>query len=215
MPAGDLIFQRLELATDSELKAVARALDELEEFERVSTRPEKLDLLSRTLRSDAGSFLGNWGRSDHELAYTSILEDVVAKAAAAAEWSVPKYPSDTDVRRVEDYIVSAFTFALTKEKSTKEQRKKAEAEAARGLTATTPASDSSSVSGTAVRAAMIAGQLLLKTNPYVLTAGVVSAVGLSIAWIASPAMRRVTPAVLVLIHIRRRLDAEAQLQGAA
>lgn len=215
MPAGDIIFKRLELATEKELAAIARALDEVKEFEQQPTKPEKIDLLSRELRANAGSVFGNLRRHDHELAYVRILEDVLEKAANAAGWSTPKYPLETDPLRVEDYIIKAFAFALTKESATTEQLKKAEEDAARELTATPSPSAGASVSGTAARVAVIAAQTLLRTNPYVLTASAVAAVGFGVAWIAGPAMRRVTPAVLVLIQIRHRVEAEASLRGAA
>lgn len=216
MPAGDLIFQRLDQATDHELAAIARVLDETDKFTKQATKPEKIDLLSRELRSDAGSVFGNLGRHDHELAYPKILEDVVAKAASAAGWSTPKYPPETDALRLEDYVMKAFSFAITKENSTQDQSKQAEDGALRALLGKEPpAATGSSAAGTAARVAVIATQTLLRTNPLVVTASAVGALGLGIAWLAGPAMRRVTPAVLLLIQIRHRLEAEEKLRGAA
>lgn len=194
MPAGDVIFQRMDAASDAELSAIARAIDRSKTYSQQHSKAEKLDLLSRELRKDAGSAFKNWLRNDHDLSYTSILKDVAAKAASAANWPRPHLTSEVNVERIEDYIIRAFAFAATKAGASKDEAARTQKAAAAEL----EGSPKSSATATAL---LIATYL---THP--------SPAGLAI-WIASPAMRRVTPAVLALIHIRYRLSSEARLEG--
>jgi hypothetical protein len=210
MPAGDVIFERLQAATDAELAAVARALNET----LGDVRVENVDMLSRELRADAGSILGNIGRNDHDLPYLEILDDVASKAANLAGWPKPKLDG-VDAEGVENYIVRAFSFVAEKETASKDAVTKAQRDAERELGRESPDAKAPGAGSGAARAAAIAASYLLRTNPIMATAsfGMMAVFGL--AWLAGPAMRRVTPAVLTLIHIRHRQAAEVALGGAS
>lgn len=210
MPAGDVIFERLQAATDAELAAMARALNET----LGGVRVENIDMLSRELRADAGSMLGNFGRNDHDLPYLEILDDVAGKAANAAGWSKPNLER-VPAERVENYLVRAFAFAAEKESASKDAAMKAQMEAERELGREPKDAKPSGAGSGAARAATIAATYLLRTNPIAVTASLGAVAVLSLAWLAGPAMRRVTPAVLTLIHIRHRQAAEVALGGAS
>jgi hypothetical protein len=215
MPAGDVIFERLQAATDAELAAIARALDET----LGEVRAENIDMLSRELRSDAGSAIANRFRHDHDLPYLEILHDVADKAVHAAGWSKPKL-GNASVEQIENYIVRAFSFAERKASFAErksavpdDEARKAQAEAERDL-GLVPADTGISGSGSgAARAAGIAASYLLRTNPIAVTASFAGAAAFGLVWMLGPAMRRVTPAVLALIHVRFRQTAEAALGG--
>jgi hypothetical protein len=192
MPAGDVIFQRMDVASDAELAAIARALHREKAFAKQESRAERLDMLSRELRKDAGSTFKNWLRNDHDLAYVRILEDVAAKAADAADWPKPRLASQAKIERIENYIVRAFAFAAAQKQTSEDEATRAQKAAEAELEGTPGFS-------VADKALLIATYLTL-----------VGPTGLAL-WIASPAMRRVTPAVLALIHIRFRREAEALL----
>lgn len=209
MPAGDVIFERLQAATDAELAAIARALNKT----LGDVRVENIDMLSRELRADAGSILGNLGRHDHDLPYLQILDDVAGKAANAAGWPKPKLEG-VDAERVENYIVRAFAFAAKRNAASKDAAKKALVEAERELGREPLDAKASGAGSGATRAAGIAASYLLRTNPIAVTASLGMVAVLGLAWLAGPAMRRVVPAVLTLIHIRYRLAAETALGGA-
>ncbi len=186
--------------TQAALMAIIRParqhLQQDKSYAKQKSKPEQLDLLSRELRKDAGSAFRNWFRNDHDLSYVAILENVATKAADAAGWSRPKVSAEANIERAENYIVRAFAFAATKKKpASKEEALQAQEIAEAEL-------DREVGSSGASKALLIASYMTLSTPT-----------GLAL-WIASPAMRRVTPAVLVLIHIRYRLEAEARLGGA-
>jgi hypothetical protein len=75
MPKGDVLWQRLEAASDDGRKAVADALG-LVARDTAS--------LSEAIRKEAGSFLGNLFRQTHELSYEAILCDCAREAKTLA-----------------------------------------------------------------------------------------------------------------------------------
>jgi hypothetical protein len=205
MPAGDLVFQRLESATDAEMRAMAIALREEKNFLKEHTRPEKVDFLSRWLRADAGSAPRNLFRSDHELPYFKVLEDVVEKAVDAAKWKSPKLEESLSAERIENYIVRAFSFAVTGTPApAAAERARKEAEEELFATVDRPSQESSPS----------LGKLLAGAGAGALVGVIGVGIGLGALWLVGPAPRRTIPAVLVLIHIAHRIRVEATLRSA-
>jgi hypothetical protein len=183
---------------------MAIALKEESAFKKQHTKAEKLDFLSRHLRSDAGSAFANIFRSDHELSYFKVLEDVVEKAASAASWKSPTIDDAIPVERLEDYILHAFAFTERESKAARDSEE-ARRTAERILTGTVTETETSTAGRSLVVAgAGAAGAALLGTGPLLLA--------LVAAGIAGPAVRRTLPAVLILIHIRNRVRVEKTLE---
>jgi hypothetical protein len=110
MPADDVIFLRLRMATDAELAAIARVLDV--EWHGRSTGA--IEDLSRELRRVAGNIVRNVGRDPHELEYEDIVEDVVVESARMAGWPVP-FVNPLARRALEAYVLGALAFAAGKD----------------------------------------------------------------------------------------------------
>lgn len=204
MPPNDTIFQRLNAATAAERAALALALDEK------LTRDTMIDvvMLSKELRADAGNSFKNLLRKDHDLEYRSILDDVVVEAARAAGWDAPKVSAGASELWIEDYIVQAFAFAARKKDATEADKAQAREAAEQAIVGKSTPSESERFSNTAAAAA----SKFFVGHPLVLMTGLAA---LGIAWAAGPAMRRVVPAVLALIFIRKRTETESSLQEAS
>ena len=206
MPANDLIFQRLHAATDAELAAIAAALDET----LIGERAVDVALLSKELRSDAASAFER--KSDHELPYRRVLEVVVPKAADVAGWKAPGLDDAAADLWLEDYIVQAFAFGHRKKDATAAESKAAQLAAEHAILGKTTASDRDGFA----RAASSAASTLFRAHPAAIVAGIALIGGaMAVAWIASAATRKVVPAVLVLIHVRLRVEIEQTLMEAA
>jgi hypothetical protein len=205
MPPGDLIFQRLNEATDAERAAMAAALNET----LIGELSADIALLSKELRADAASsFIKPW-RGDHDLLYRSILEDVVSSAADAADWEAPTIDPAASELWLESYILHAFAFAHRKDKATEAEKKTAREAAEHAIVGKTTPKESSGFA----RFAGSAAASLFRAHPAVAAAGVVAIGGaLLVGWVASGAMRRVVPAVMVLIYVRMRQEAEQGLE---
>lgn len=197
MPANDLIFQRLEASTDAELKLIAKAV----KAPIIGQRAADIAAVSRELRSDATSAFKTPFQKEHELPYRSILDGVIGKAAAAAGWKLPAIEKDAEDTWLEDYIVYAFAFAARKKDATSADERSAREAAEQSVRGKPKETNYGVLGATAV------GGVLGGLFP---AAGIFG--GLMI-WLGGPAMRRVTPAVLGLIHIRSRLEAETHLGG--
>lgn len=202
MPEGDLIFQRLDRATDGELAAMAIALNKLDEVVELSTRQQITGALSRWLRADASSSLLSLFSGDHELPYFQILKDVISEVASQASWQCPPVSPGIPETRIEDYIVRALIFASNAQPSATE-REQARKEAEYALYDTGQPSPDSSTGALVLGAVGALGAMMFGALPL----GII----LSAAAIAAPALRRTVPAVLVLIHIRHRIRVEESL----
>lgn len=195
MPANDLIFQRLEASTDAELKLVAKAV----KAPLIGQRSADIAAVSRELRRDATSVFKTPFQKDHEVAYRNILDGVVGKAADAAGWKAPSIEKDAEETWLEDYIVHAFAFAANKKNATAAAARAAREAAERSVQGKPAAADYANL---AKGAALIAGGGIY-----------LGIIAKAVLWLGGPAMRRVVPAVLVLIHLRARLEAEKNLGG--
>lgn len=199
MPANDLIFQRLKVATDAELAAIA--LDE----KLIGEPAADIALLSRELRRTAGHSLRNIWRGDHELAYDQILIDVIAEAAEHAGWPVPKIEGPPTSAWFEDYVLLALAFAANKKVASPEASATARTEAEAAIRG--QYSVEKSWKGGAVTAAVVTG-LAVVGGAIALSGYVVN------RFLLSGNMSKVVPAVLVLIHVRLRETAEKSLEVA-
>lgn len=195
MPANDLIFQRLEAATDAELSLIGKAV----KAPIIGQRSADIAAVSRELRADATSVFKTPFQKDHELRYRKILEGVVGKAADAAGWKTPSIEPDAEETWLEDFIVHAFAFAANKKGATAAASRAAREAGERSVRGKPAAADHSNLAKDAALI-VIAG----------FQAGLIAKAAI---WLGGPAMRRVTPAVLGLIHIRARLEAEQNLGG--
>jgi hypothetical protein len=200
MPANDLIFQRLKAATQAELDAIAVALDE----KLIGEPAADIALLSRELRKTAGHSLRNLWRDDHELPYDAILVDVVAESADKAGWPRPDIQNPTASLWCEDYALLALAFAALRKASSSDESAAARAEAEAAIKGQFSLEEAWK-SG-ALTAAVIGGVAVLG-----------GAIALSLLavnrFLLSPKMKKVVPAVLVLIQIRLRVAAELSMGG--
>jgi hypothetical protein len=210
MPAGDILFQRLRSATDAELKAIAAHLDET----KALTSDRELDTvhLSKKYRAAAGSSLVNLFRGDHALPYSAILRDCAPAAAAAAGWEKANVKDAAEDVWIEEYVLQAISFAVLPDKERLSPAEKAQAResaekalagqiASRG-TILDPVVGLGALGGGVVGAMLGVGVL-----PLMVAAGAMSL----LISAAGPAMRKVLPATMVLIQVRKRQEFEELL----
>lgn len=200
MPANDVIFKRLRAATPVELEAMARCLDE----SLIGEPAADIASLSRGLRKTAGHSLRNIWRGDHELPYEQILEDVVAEAADQAGWPKPAIKQPIADAWCEDYALLAFAFAARKKDATPEQSARAQGDAEAAIRG--QFSVEQSWKGTALTSAIVGGLAVL--------GGAIALTGYALnRFLLSGNMKKVVPAVLVLIQVRIREAAERSFGG--
>ncbi|WP_437588334.1 hypothetical protein [Sorangium sp. So ce1000] len=218
MPAGDTIFARLRGATDAETTAIAGRLG----VSGALTHDREVDAvrLSKEYRAAGGHSFANVFRDDHALTYREILLDVAPAAAKAAEWRSPRIKDTAKEEWLEEYVLWAATFAANpaREKLTDVERAEARdhAEAAldgRFEEASVLVGVVAGVVGGVVGGAVggYVGAALATANPVLIA---VASTAWVVNWAASPNMKKVLPATMVFIHIRKRLELEAVLKDA-
>jgi hypothetical protein len=196
MTERDEVLYRLHAATRSELSAVAKALS----IELVEDHGANVVHLADTFRSAAS-----------EKVYRTTLVNVAREIAGQAKWKLEKIPDTAEALWIEDYVYQALGFvhrpdrsALSEFEKAKE-RERAE-QALRGqLPPPMKQSDTAVAELAGAAGAMAAGWVfgLYLFVPLV-------AVG-AIALLFGPSMKKVVPATLVLVHIRKRLEFEKVL----
>lgn len=200
MPAGDTLFQRLRACTGVELDALAKILG----VGRTADREFDVMALSKALRRAAGDSFVNVVRGDHDFEYREILVDVARKLASTLAWS-PAIDTKTREEWLEDYISVAASIVDDPNRSGLSNE--AIAEAAERADA---ALKGEKVEPSPLTAAVGFGAMAV-LGFFVFPA--FAALGLAgyIQMISAPAMRKTVPAVLVLIHGRRRAEFEKML----
>jgi hypothetical protein len=217
MPAGDTIFARLRGATDAEARAIAEALG----VSGALTHDREVDAvrLSEEYRAAAGHSFANVFRDDHALTYREILVDVAPVAAKGAEWRSPRVKDTTREEWLEEYVFLAATFAANPARAKLTDVERAEARDRAEAAIDGRFEEASVLVG--VVAGVVGGVVggvggyvgvaLAAANPVLIA---VAPVAWVVNWAASPNMKKVLPATMVLIHVRKRLEFEAVLKDA-
>jgi hypothetical protein len=194
------LLSRLRTATQAEIGALAKALG----FQLGEDRDANVVHLADAFRSAAS-----------EKVYRTTLVNVARDVAEQAKWKLEKIPDTAEPLWVEDYVYEALGFIHRPDRSSlsefekAKERERAE-QALRGqLPAPMRQSDAALAELAGAAGAMAVGWVL---GLYFFVPLV--AVG-AIAWLFGPSMKKVVPATLVLIHIRKRQEFEKVLSAAA
>jgi hypothetical protein len=193
---GDEVFVRLRTATPSERSALAKILG----VELGEEPDENVVRLADAYRSAAS-----------EKEYRKILVSVASAAASFADWEFDKVPELAETPWIEDYIYLGLGFVHRPDRKSLSDHEKAKEraraeEALQGKLPPAQHQSDSSLAGIAVATGL--GFLL---GWWVVAP--VAALGV-IGWLFGPSMKKVVPATLVLIHVRKRQEFEAVLAGA-
>jgi hypothetical protein len=147
-----------------------------------------------------------------EKVYRTTLVAVARAVAGNAEWPLDKIADTAEVAWIEDYIYQAIGFVHRPDRATlsdldkAKERERAE-QALQGKLPPPEQQTAASVAG--VAAAVGVGFLL---GLWALAP--LAAIGV-LGWLLGPSMKKVVPATLVLIHIRKRQEFERVLGVAA
>jgi hypothetical protein len=199
MTERDEVLHRLRAATRPELTAVAKALSvELGEDEDTNVVH-----LADGFRSAAS-----------QKVYRTTLVNVARVVAGQANWKLDTIPDTAEPLWVEDYIYQALGFihrpdrASLSEHEAAKERERAEKALQGQLPPPQKQSDAALAELAGAAAAMAAGWVL-GLYLFVPLAAVTA-----IALLFGPSMKKVVPAALVLIHIRKRQEFEKVLSTA-
>ena len=203
MPAGDKLFQRLRACTDVELDALAKILD----VGRTPDREFDVMGLSKSLRGAAGDSFANIFRGDHGFEYREMLVDVAGKLASTLDWS-PTIDSQTREEWLEDYISIAACVVDDPNRSSLSKEVIAEARERADAALKGEKMETSYLAGAAGAVALGA---LAALGFFAFPAFAALGVAGYVQMISAPAMRKTVPAVLVLVHGRRRGEFEKML----
>jgi hypothetical protein len=146
-----------------------------------------------------------------EKVYRTTLVNVAREVAGQAKWKLETIPDTADPLWVEDYVYEALGFIYRPDRSSLSEFEKAKErecaeQALRGqLPAPMKQSDAALAELAGAAGAVAVGWVL---GLYFFVPLV--AVG-AIAWLFGPSMKKVVPATLVLIHIRKRQEFEKVL----
>ena len=198
--ARDEILARLRAATPAERAALATVLEGT-----VDDEPETAIVrLADTYRSAAS-----------EKDYRKILIAVASEVGNRAKWKKHEIRDTTQVEWIEDYIYMAVTFAERPDRESLSDVQKAklreEAEQALDGRGPTPQQQSDSAASKAAIGAAIGAAVGLALGWWAVAGfGVIGLVG----WLLGPSMKKVVPATLILVHVRKRQEFEAVLARA-
>jgi len=119
---NDIIFQRLEIATESEIRELCEAL-KVEYFPSIP-----VGYLSKEYRQAAGHSMANVTRSAHSLPYKRILIDVADKLKPGIGWTNFKMDDHFTEEEIEDKIFKFITYRFEKQfqKLSKKDKRKVE-----------------------------------------------------------------------------------------
>ena len=106
---NDIVFQRLKMATDSEISELCDAL-------KVDYYPSiPIGYLSKEYRQAAGHSMANITRSSHSLPYKRILIDVADKLKPGVRWTNYKMDDHFTEEEIEDKIIEFMTKRFEKQ----------------------------------------------------------------------------------------------------
>jgi uncharacterized protein YaaW (UPF0174 family) len=228
MYKNDLIFERLRMANKDELTGICMAL----KLQYVVS-PE---LISKKYRQAAGHSMMNFMRSSHALPYKRILIDVADKLKPGPFWTSFKMDDNFSEIDIEENIVEYANARVEKwlNKLTPEQRERATEVFEQGLkdlgvnqaainaTVTaftsgsigaalaTPAAMSVFYTGGQVFLSAVFGATIVPTTLQVILTG--TGVGIAVAapllavTLGGPAYRKIIPATMRLIAVRKRCE---------
>ncbi len=196
------VLERLRSATDAELRAMAHHVDvELEADHGVT--------LVRL--SDAYEYMGY---DD----YITALASVGAHVASEAKWKrMPDVDDEVEVEWLEEYIFQAFAFIHRSDRASlsRSERARCRDRAEQALTGEiASAKEESDRHLTLATAAVGVGIGLVFWELALAGAAVVAAAKLFKNLFEGSNMKKLAPATLVLIHIRKRLEYEEVLRSA-
>ncbi len=230
MPVNDTIFKRLEAATEVELKEICSAL-------KINCTKD-FDVISKDYRSAAGHTVVNIFRSNHDLLYKRILIDVADKLKLGFGWtdfSMDDDFSEVDIEeKILEYINDKVQEELKKlsDKDREEAAKKIKDKLESLGYSQSVVSSMTSVIASGTLAAAVATPLTLSIfysgvmasiwagvfgPSAVLLAmsgtgiGLVIALPLLVGTLGGPAYRKIIPATIQMIIIRKRIEAEELL----
>jgi hypothetical protein len=199
MAGSDDVLARLRVATPSECSELAKILG-------VELRNEPDEVVVRL--ADA------YRSAASEKEYRKILVGVAEAAANSAEWKLEEVSELAESSWIEDYIYVALGFVHRPDRKSLSDHDKAKerARAEEALQGKLPPAQHQadvSLAGLAGSMAVSAGLWFF----FGLWAAVpLVAVGV-LGWLLGPSMKKVVPATLLLIHVRKRLEFEAVLKG--
>ncbi len=119
MPSNDTIFNRLQLATETELGEICKALK--------IDYTKNLNQISKEYRSASGHFMANLFRDSDELPYKRILIDVADKLKPGFGWTDFGMDDYNTEEKIEETILEYVNNKVEEEfkKLSKEEREKA------------------------------------------------------------------------------------------
>ena len=200
MAEREELLSRLRGATQAELGALAKALG----MPLGNDHEGNVVHLADTFRSAAS-----------EKVYRTTLANVAREVAGQAKWKLEKIPDTAEALWIEDYVYEALGFIHRPDRSSLSELEKAKEreraeQALRGqLPPPMKQSDAALAELAGAAGALAAGWVF---GLYFLVP--IVAVG-AIALLFGPSMKKVVPATLVLIHIRKRQEFEKVLSTPA
>lgn len=202
MDANDTIIKRLRTANDVELRTLAQIL----KVNLKNIREIDISMLSAEYRSSAGNTFANWFRDKHELQYRSILEECVSQAAEGAMWKKCRVLESYKDEWLEEYLIRALIIIARgkNEKIPAGELKLAREEAEEILVGAKSADSKLEYDETGL-VEIIAEMYLVLTGAYFLY--------LPFNALTNPSPKKIWPATMVFIHIRKRIEAEQKLRN--
>jgi hypothetical protein len=196
MGGRDDVIARLRAATRAETEALAKILG----LELTGERDVDLVHLADTYRSAAS-----------ERDFRKIVEAVAKEVAGQVGWKVESLPATTECTWIEDYIYQALGFMHRPDRQSLSDFEKAKERerAEQALQGRLPPPDEQSV---VAGLATAAGGAALAFFFGAWVAAPFAAL-VAIGWLLGPSMKKVVPATLLLIHIRKREEFEQVLVG--
>lgn len=194
MTKTDEILLRLRAATDTERRALAKVFEVSPDQD-----PEILVVrLSDAIRTAAT-----------ETDYRAILELAAKHGAKEAKWTLNEIPGTARPDWIEDYIYEAMTFTHRPDRQDLPAKERAEIQekAERALRGDAPSIDTrlDRPPKVGIEAKDVAW-LIVMTSPAAFVAAA------AIGWLTSADMKKLAPAVFLLVHVRKRLEIESALQ---
>ncbi len=240
MPEGDIIFQRLEAATDAETAELCKIL----KITKTNNPGVDKTHIIIELRKAAGNSVMNLFRRDpHALPYKRILIDVADKLHPGFGWTKYKMGDDSTEEQLEDEINKRILERWQEELeklSPEEREQKAkqfdEELRKKGVPAAIRETIAGAITGAAVGAlganyaalalfysgtfwGVYASVFGVATRFLIAAGAAMAGIGLlvgilfaAVFHLPTPAYQKTIPAVLVLIRIRFRLKAEKQCE---
>lgn len=211
MPIGDIIFQRLEQATPQEIGLISGIL----EVDGNRHSHQVINDISKSLRSIAGNSVANIFRDPHELPYDDILRDVCIALGEKMSSAIGIHiPPETPTHSLEDFIAEVAVHVYGQILPNDELRSGTLCEI-HGRIFRVSALKPSNVRIPNVlqqAAGGAIGSAVLSLGASVLVPLAVGGAAVAaVAYAVSPSVDKITPAIVALIQIRKRLEMESML----